>query len=228
MVKLMLVFYMENKVGNFRYIVERNRLRRLISNVNWRYYRQDLIQRLKAVVDGFNKNEFLLTVHENSVKTTPLVEGNDSIAVRFFFQSTNIVYHTNEYQEFDYETGAALVFSHSDVGFDTVFLYPAKSKQSGADYKKLIVYHNLNGARFSDKTVRKLFNYLCLYHRYTSVLFESTPFLRLQISLLRFRSFFYEYLDSENKLKYSSGIYIPLASLFVSAVALIVAVIALK
>ncbi|MES3530087.1 hypothetical protein [Enterobacter hormaechei] len=219
---------MKNKKETFKYVVERNRLRRLISNVNWRYHRQDLIQRLKAVVDGFNKNELLLTVHENSIITKPFVEGNDSFAIRFFIQSTNIIYHTDEYQEFDYETGAALVFSHSDVGFDTVFLYPATSKQSGADYKKLIVYHNLHGAKFNDRTVNKLIKCLCLYHRYTSVLFESTPLLRLQISLLRFRSFLYEYLDSEHKLKYSSGIYIPLVSLFVSAVALIVAVIALK
>lgn len=207
---------------------DQNKLRRQICYVNWRYHKSDLIERLNAIASGFNENEFLIGVYDDKQKNEPYVEGNDSIVVRFFVQSTAIRYHEKCSITNDFETGATLVISHSDVGFDTVFIHPAKSKQSGADHKTLIVYHNQHGAKISDSKLNKLINSLCLYHVYTSVLFETSLLMRFRVSLLRLKSFYYSYLDKENKFKYSSGIYIPLASLVVSFIALLVSYIALK
>lgn len=199
-----------------------------MSYVNWRYYKADLIKRLKVITESLNVNEYLISVHEVQPRTNHYIEGNDSIAVRFFVQPTLIYYHEKEYTTIDYETGATLVISHSDVGFDTVFIYPAKSKQSGADHKYIIIYHNQRGEKISDKKLNKLIDSLCLYHMYTSVLYEKSMLLRIRVSLLKLKSFYYSYFDKELKFKYSSGLYIPLASLVVSIIALSVAFLALN
>ncbi|WP_208744521.1 hypothetical protein [Citrobacter portucalensis] len=211
----------------FGKLKEKNRLRRHIASVNWSYHRSELIERLNGICSKINENEKSVSVYPANYNENDFVEGNDSIAVRIMFDYTTIRYHENGQITNDIETGATLVFAHSNVGFDTVFIHPATSKQSGADYKTLIVYHNQKGARFSDRRLEKLVDELCIYHLYTSVLFENNFFLRFRYMLLKLKSFRWTYFDGEKKFKFSSGIYIPLVSLIVSMVALVVAFIAL-
>lgn len=212
------------KIQNyFTNLVTKNRLRRLISYVNWRHHKSDLIIRLTRIAENINAKGFLISIYDGQVKTRPYIEGNDSIAVRIFLQPTGVYSHENECIINDYETGATLVFSHSDAGFDTVFIHPAKSKQSGADNKVIIVYHDVHGLKISDKKLNSLMDSLCLYHMYTSVLFEKNIFLRLRVLVLKAKYFYYRYLDDDNKFKYASGIYIPLTSLVISFIALVIA-----
>jgi hypothetical protein len=222
--RLILVELLMTKIQSyFTHSVTKNRLRCLISYVNWRHHKADLIMRLTKIAENINAKDFLISIYDDQVKTKPYIEGNDSIAVRIFLQPTRVYYHENECITIDYETGATLVISHSDVGFDTVFIHPAKSKQSGADHKVIIVYHDAHGEKISDKKLNSLMDSLCLYHMYTSILFEKNIFLRLRIIVLKAKSFYYRYLDNDNKFKYTSGIYIPLTSLVVSLIALVIA-----
>lgn len=208
--------------------IKQNLLRRQISYVNWRYHKAELVERLKCITSRLNEEYYLISVYDQQGIKKTRVEGNDSIAVKFFFQSTGIEYHEENSVTIDHENGAVLIFSHSDVGFDTVFLYPANSKQSGAEHKTLILYSDNLGKRLSDKKLENLVRSLCLYHMYTSVLFDKSLLLRLKIAALRLKSFYFSYANPETKFKYSSGIYIPLASFVVSVVALVVAILALK
>ncbi|MFM1691263.1 hypothetical protein [Aeromonas salmonicida] len=214
---------MTKEQSNFTNSVTKNRLRRLINYVNWRHHRSDLVTRLIKITEKINAKEFLIAVYADSAKTKPYVEGNDSIAVRIAMQPTWIHYHENETITNDYETGATLIISHSDAGFNTVFINPAKSKQSGADHKVIIAYHDMYGVKISDKKLNRLIDSLCLYHMYTSVLFENSVLLRFKILVLKAKDFYYRYLDGDNKFKYAAGIYIPLASLVISLIALVVA-----
>ncbi|HFO1881664.1 TPA: hypothetical protein ACHI9N_003236, partial [Citrobacter freundii] len=218
------IFSVRNYFGKLK---EKNRLRRYICSVNWSYHRAELIERLNGICSEINENEMSVSVYSANYDENNFVEGNDSIAVRIMLDYTTIRYHENGLVTNDIETGATLVFAHSNVGFDTVFIHPATSKQSGADYKTLIVYHNQKGARFSDRRLEKLIDELCIYHLYTSVLIENNFLLRFRYMLLKLKSFRWAYFDGEKKFKFSSGIYIPLVSLIVSTIALIVAFIAL-
>lgn len=206
----------------------RNDLRRQICNVNWSYHKPELIERLENILSEINNPDFLIAVYSSPKGIPSKVEGHDAVTVKFLYQNTNITYHEGESIVFDYENGAALNISHSDVGFDTMFVYPATSKQSGAEHKTLIIHHSDDGGRISDKRLKKMVGDLVTYHMYTSVLFKNTPLLRFKMALINLKSFYYSYANPEKKFKYSSGIYIPLASLVVSLVALIVAVLALK
>lgn len=208
--------------------IQHNDLRRQICNVNWVYHKTDLVERLNSIISEINNPDFIIAVYSNDKGMLPKIEGNEAVTVKFLLQSTHIIYHDVESIKFDYENGATLNISHSDVGFDTMFLYPATSKQSGAEHKTLIVHHCDDGSKISDRKLQKLVNDLIIYHMYTSVLFKNNLVLRCKVALLKFKSFYYSYANPEAKFKYSSGIYIPLASLMVSLVALIVAILALK
>jgi hypothetical protein len=208
--------------------IKSNDLRRQICNVNWSYHKPELIERLETILSEINNPDFLIAVYSSPKGISPKVEGHEAVTVKFLYQSTYITYHEDDSIVFDYENGAALNISHSDVGFDTMFIYPATSKQSGAKHKTLIIHHSDDGYRISDQRLKKMVGDLVIYHMYTSVLFRNTPLLRFKVALIKLKSFYYSYANPEVKFKYSSGIYIPLASLIVSFVALIVAIISLK
>ena len=219
----------DKKIMKAKRDYEKDRLKRFVCNVSWRYNRNYIKKYLDQKVEQLKTCGILTSTHYNSKGWNGNVEGNDSIGFKILFQPTGIKYHDEKDESitFDYENGATLNISHSDIGSDTVFLTPAKSKQNGAKYQIMILYYGTNSSLLSKKKLDSFVYDTINYHRYTSVLHYRSLYLKVKVYSIFIRSYWYSYKSPSLKFKVTTGVYIPIASLFISLMALIVSYLAI-
>jgi hypothetical protein len=124
--------------------------------------------------------------------------------------------------------GAALMITYSKIGQINVIVTPAKSEDSLAVHRSLILYHTYDSATITRRRIEKWVNCLFYYHRYTGVLHRRTWKDRLMVNWLKTRMYFIEYLNPKEKFTRYSGLYIPTLALVVSIIALIVSLLSIK
>ncbi|MDS0826490.1 hypothetical protein [Serratia marcescens] len=220
---------MDKKIEKLKNDFERDNLKRFICNVNWRYNREFIKSCLDQKVKELEECGIYSSTYCNKKGWVGSVEGNDAISFNVLLRPTGVKYHDEKDRSitYDHEKGAVLNISHSDIGSDTVFLRPAKSKQSGAKHRTLILYYGANSSKLTKRKLNSFIYDAINYHRYTSVLNYRSKKLNLKIYLMFARSYWYSYKSPSLKFKVTTGVYIPLASLFISLMALIVSYLAI-
>ncbi|EKN4168189.1 hypothetical protein NUF60_000200 [Yersinia enterocolitica] len=210
---------------------QKDKLRILISKVNWNYNKNYI----KRVLDDISKE-----ANANGIEVF-VYDYNDNIPKGFGFDGLNLQINNkwtgNMIQKkeeggiiFNHHTqgGAALMITYSKIGQINVIVAPAKSEDSLAVHRSLILYHTYDAATITRRRIEKWVNCLFYYHRYTGVLHRRTWKDRLMVNWLKTRMYFIEYLNPKEKFTRYSGLYIPTLALVVSIIALIVSLLSIK
>ncbi|MCB5311821.1 hypothetical protein [Yersinia intermedia] len=210
---------------------QKDKLRILISKVNWNYNKNYI----KRVLDDISKE-----ANANGIEVF-VYDYNDNIPKGFGFDGLNLQINNkwtgNMIQKkedggiiFNHHTqgGAALMITYSKIGQINVIVAPAKSEDSLAVHRNLILYHTYDAATITRRRIEKWVNCLFYYHRYTGVLHRRTWKDRLMVNWLKTRMYFIEYLNPKEKFTRYSGLYIPTLALVVSIIALIVSLLSIK
>lgn len=210
---------------------QKDKLRILISKVNWNYNKNYI----KRVLDDISKE-----ANANGIEVF-VYDYNDNIPKGFGFDGLNLQINNkwtgNMIQKkedggiiFNHHTqgGAALMITYSKIGQINVIVAPAKSEDSLAVHRSLILYHTYDAATITRRRIEKWVNCLFYYHRYTGVLHRRTWKDRLMVNWLKTRMYFIEYLNPKEKFTRYSGLYIPTLVLVVSIIALIVSLLSIK
>ncbi|AJJ17575.1 Uncharacterised protein [Yersinia intermedia] len=210
---------------------QKDKLRILISKVNWNYNKNYI----KRVLDDISKE-----ANANGIEVF-VYDYNDNFPKGFGFDGLNLQINNkwtgNMIQKkedggiiFNHHTqgGAALMITYSKIGQINVIVAPAKSEDSLAVHRSLILYHTYDAATITRRRIEKWVNCLFYYHRYTGVLHRRTWKDRLMVNWLKTRMYFIEYLNPKEKFTRYSGLYIPTLALVVSIIALIVSLLSIK
>ncbi|HFO2534738.1 hypothetical protein [Yersinia enterocolitica] len=211
---------------------QRDKLRILISKVNWNYNKNHI----KRVLDDISKE-----ANANGIEVF-VYDYNDNIPKGFGFDGLNLQINNkwtgNMIQkkgdndavisDHHYQRGAALMITYSAIGQIVVVVAPAKAQDSLAEYRELILYYTHDATTITRKRIEKWVSYLFYYHRYTGVLHRRTWKDRLIVNWLKTRMYCIEYLNPKEKFTRYSGLYIPTLALVVSIIALIVSLLSIK
>lgn len=219
----------DKKIEKIKSDFEKDNLRRHICNTNWRYNSEFIKSYLDEKVDELKLCHIHASTRYNENGWLGNVEGNDAIGFNISLKPTGIRYHDKQDNSItnDSEMGAVLNISHSDIGSDTVFIMPAKSKQNGAKHRTLILYYGTNSSSLTKRRLNSFIYDTINYHRYTSVLHYRSLNLKLKVYLIFIRSYWYSYKSPSQKFKVTTGVYIPITSLLISLMALIISYLAI-
>ncbi|MGP2543202.1 hypothetical protein [Yersinia sp. 2541 StPb PI] len=210
---------------------QRDKLLISISKVNWNYNKNLIRLMLEDISKEANANGIEVFVYD--YEEDPTGFGFDGLNLQIHNKWTGNMIRKNgndgeEISNHHYQRGAALMITYSAIGQVNVLIAPAKSDDSLAKHRSLILYYTHDAATITRKRIEKWVSYLFYYHRYTGVLHRRTWKDRLMVNWLKTRMYFIEYLNPKEKFTRYSGLYIPTLALVVSIIALIISLLSIK
>lgn len=212
--------WIEKEARDFNRDKERIR----ISEVNWYYHKPIIKKKLEEIVKQAKIKG--VEFHLDDYADQPIGAGFDGLNLQFATRLTgNMIKTKNEkytYYAHHTQIGATLEITYSAFGKVVISMSPAKSEDSLASNKPIILYETYDAGKITDKIIDRSVKSLIRFHRKTGVLHRTTFKDKWVVRWLRIRMFFSEYETGEQKLKKYSGLYFPIWVLVIAVLTLIV------
>ncbi|AWA69280.2 TPA: hypothetical protein ACYFBF_003336 [Klebsiella pneumoniae] len=207
---------------------ERDALRKLISKVNWSYFKPSIKANLIGIAQELNKNGIEVSVYDH--QDEPNGFGFDSLTLQFNTKFTGNMIKKVEKDKttFNYhkQIGGRLVITYSAVGHVHIFVDPPTSEDSVAENSDLILYHTYDAQNITDRRIKRCIKILMRYQRFTGVLYRNSLLDRWVVRWYKTKTYLIRYLNPQEKFVRYSALYIPLISMIVATVAAIASLIA--
>lgn len=193
---------------------ERDDLRKLISEVNWKYFKPSIKANLIGIAEELNKNGIMVSVYDH--QDVPDGFGFDSLALQFNTKFTGNMIKKVEKDKTTYnyhkQIGGRLVITYSAVGHVHIFVDPPTSEDSVAENSDLILYHTYDAQNITDRRIKKCIKILIRYQRFSGVLYRNSLRDRWVVRWYKTKTYLIRYLNPNEKFKRYSALYIPLIS----------------
>lgn len=207
---------------------ERDALRKLISKVNWRYFKPSIKANLIIIAEELNKNGIEVSVYDQ--QDEPDGFGFDSLSLQFNNKFTGNMRQVIEKDKITFghhmQIGGALAITYSAVGHIHIFVDPANTEDSVAVHDYLILYHTYDAKNITKKRIEKCVKNFIHYQRFTGVLYRKTFKDRCIVRWLKTKMYFIQYLEPKEKFTRYSDLYIPIISMIVATVAAVASLMA--
>lgn len=200
---------------------EKDALRKLISEVNWEYFKPSIKANLIGIAEELNKNGIEVSVYDH--QDEPSGFGFDSLTLQFNTKFTGNIIKKVEKDKitlnYHKQIGGRLVVTYSAVGHVHIFVDPPTSEDSVAENSDLILYHTYDAQNITDRRIKKCIKILIRYQRFTGVLYRNSLLDRWVVRWCKTKTYLIRYLNPNEKFIRYSALYIPLISTIAAIVA---------